>query len=77
MNGPTYLYSCLDGFLIGWHLDVSLIGKFFGRPRVALADEVVHDDEVDITVVAMSAECHEEINSHNREEDIESDNKLT
>lgn len=42
------LHASLNGLLFSWKLDISLFGKLFSSPRVALADEVVHNDEVDV-----------------------------
>ena len=50
MYSLTYLDSRLNRFLIGRELQVSLICKLFSCPRIAFANEIVHDDEVDVTV---------------------------
>jgi hypothetical protein len=48
MNSLSYFYARLDGLLFKRQLDVRFFGELLGSSRVAFADQVVHDDKVDV-----------------------------
>ena len=54
VDSPSYFYAGLDGLLLKRQLDVCFLGEFLSSSRVALADQVVHDDEIDIPVENVS-----------------------
>ena len=50
MDRLSDLHSRLNGFFFDGKLHVGFFGELFSCPRKAFADQIVHDDEVDITV---------------------------
>jgi hypothetical protein len=48
MDSLSYFYARLDGLLFKRQLDVRFFGKLLGCSRKAFADQVVHDDKVDV-----------------------------
>ena len=58
MNSPAYFYAGLDRLLFKRQLDVCFLGKLFRRSWVAFADQVVHDDKIDVPAQAMLALLH-------------------
>jgi hypothetical protein len=51
----SYFYAGLNGLLFERQLDVCFLGELLSSSRVAFADQVVHDDEVDVPIEMMSA----------------------
>jgi hypothetical protein len=50
MDGLSYFYAGLDGLLFKRQLDVRFFGELLGSSGKAFADQVVHDDKVDVPV---------------------------
>jgi hypothetical protein len=48
MDSPPYFYAGLDRFLFKRELYVRLLRKFFRSSRVTFANQIVHDDEIDV-----------------------------
>lgn len=59
MNGLSYFYARLDGLLFKRQHDVGFPGKLFSCSGIAFADQVVHDDEVDVPDGRKSAMDHD------------------
>jgi hypothetical protein len=55
VDSPSYLYAWLNGLLFERQLHVRFLGELLSSSRVAFADQVVHDDEVDVPEDTMSA----------------------
>jgi hypothetical protein len=54
VNSPSYFYAGLDGLLFERQLYVCFLGELLSSSRVAFADQVVHDDKVDVPVEDVS-----------------------
>lgn len=52
--GTAYVHALLNGFTVRKWLDVGFFGKFLRRRRVAFIDKIIHDDEIDVSVKAIS-----------------------
>ena len=50
MYRVSYLYPLLDKAVIWLTVDIGFHGKLFGCGRIALGDQIVHDEVVDISV---------------------------
>lgn len=56
MNSLSYFYARLDGLLLKRELDVRFFGELLCSSGITLADQIVHDDKVDVTDCPVS-EC--------------------
>lgn len=50
VNSLSYFYARLNGLLFKRKLDVRFFGELLCSSGITLADQVVHDDKVDVTV---------------------------
>lgn len=48
VDSLAYFYARLDGLLFKRHLDVRFLGEPLSSSGIALANQIVHDDKVDI-----------------------------
>lgn len=55
MDSLSNFYARLYRLLFKGQLDVCFLGELFSSPRIALADQVVHDNEVDVPIDVESA----------------------
>ena len=49
MDSLSYFYARLDGLLFKRKLDVRFFGELLRSSGISLADQIVHDDKVDVT----------------------------
>lgn len=49
MDSLPYFYARLDGLLFKRELNVRFFGKLLSSSGIPFADQIVHDDKVDIT----------------------------
>lgn len=57
MDSPSYFYARLDGLFLERETDVRFFGEPLRSSRVALTDQVVHDDKIDIPVLTGQKSC--------------------
>ena len=50
MDGVTDVYSFLNSFTIGRWNDACFFRKVHGSVRIAFVDQIVHDEEVQVSV---------------------------
>jgi hypothetical protein len=55
IDSLSYFYAGLDGLLFKRQLDVCFLGELFSSPRISFANQVIHDDEVDVPADVGSA----------------------
>jgi hypothetical protein len=52
MDRSSYFYARLDGLLFERQRNVCLMGKLLGRPWVALTDEVIHNNKINVSAAS-------------------------
>jgi hypothetical protein len=55
IDGLSYFYAGLDGLFFKRQLDICFLGELFSSPRISFADQIVHDDEVNVPADVGSA----------------------
>jgi hypothetical protein len=64
VNGVTNVYSFLNGFAVCRRNDAGFFGKVHCGVRVAFIDQIVHDEEVQVSVEEGQSTRFYEINLH-------------